>query len=293
MKGGNYGNNYTFVAMKKSCSYLIIITLALLACACGNGNKKDKTTADSLTGEKVANPKHIAIVDDLSKKLLQKPDSVGLRLKLAAVLDSVGDYKTALLHVDTLIMRDSLNYGLWFQKGQIMQDAQDTSGAILMYNRAIRIYPSTDALLSLANLYAETKNKNALAICARVKDLQQGREMDAHCAFISGIYYARTGDTKQALKYFDECIANNYTYMVAYIEKGLIYFDQKNYKEALSIFQFASRVNNLYADAYYYQARAYEMMNQKDSAILRYKQSLSLDKSIIEARNGLKRLGAE
>ncbi|MBN9300100.1 MAG: tetratricopeptide repeat protein [Filimonas sp.] len=277
--------------MKKSYLYWIFMATAVLAYACGS--KDNKTTSGTAAGNKPENAKHIAIVDDLTKKLQLKPDSVGLRLQLAAVLDSVGDYKTALQHIDTLIMRDSLNYGLWFQKGQVMQDARDTSGAILMFKRAIRIYPSTDALLSLANLYAETKNKDAVAICARIRDLQQGREMDAHCAFITGVYYARTGDAAQALKYFDECVANNYTYMVAYIEKGLIYFDQKNYTEALKIFQFASRVNNLYADAYYYQARAYEMMNQKDSAVLRYKQALSLDKTIAEAHNGLKRLGEE
>jgi len=88
-------------------------------------------------------------------------------------------------------------------------------------------------------------------------------------------------------------VASNYTYMEAYIEKGLVYFDRKDYNKALDVFRFASGINTLYADAYYYQARAYEMMNQKDSATMRYKQSLALDKTLVEAHAGLKRLGAE
>ena len=148
-------------------------------------------------------------------------------------------------------------------------------------------------MLSLADLYAEKKNAESLLICSRVKNMGLGREKDADCAFITGVYFARTGDMQAALKSFDECIANNYTYMEAYIEKGLVYFDNKQYDEAMKVFSFAATVNNLYADAYYYQARCYEMMNKKDSAIQKFQQSLGLDKNLLEAHAGLKRLGAE
>jgi len=55
----------------------------------------------------------------------------------------------------------------------------------------------------------------------------------------------------------------------------------------------ASTVNNLYADAYYYQARCYEMMNKKDSAVTFFKQSLQIDPTMKEAREHLKKLGAQ
>jgi tetratricopeptide (TPR) repeat protein len=120
-----------------------------------------------------------------------------------------------------------------------------------------------------------------------------GKEYDAHCAFIAGIYYARKGRYEEALELFDECIRNNYTYMEAYIEKGLIYFDRRNYKDALKIFEFASNVNNLYADAYYWMGRSYEMMDIRDSASLRYKQALSLDNTSVEAKKGLQRVSGK
>jgi tetratricopeptide (TPR) repeat protein len=229
----------------------------------------------------------------MQQQLQQYPDSPGLRLQYAFALDSVGMFKESVEQIDSLINTDSLNYGLWFAKGSIAEDAQDTLLAMESYAKAAHIYESPDVLLALANLYAETKNERAILLCSRVKALGLGRDFDAHCAFITGVYYARIHKPAEAVKYFDACIANSYTYMEAYIEKGLIYFDAREYGKALGIFQFASTVNNLYADAYYYQARCYEMMSKKDSAVLRFRQALQLDPSMNEVHRHLKQLGAE
>ncbi len=269
--------------MKIALTFLPFVVL-LIACNSSNSND-DKNAAD----ESIS-PAYQAYVKSLTARLQQSPDSAGLRLKLATVLDSVGNYKESLLQMDSLIIKDSANFGLWFTQGQIAEDAGDTMLAMHSYEMALHIYPSADAMISLANLYAEQKNDTALLICNQVRRLRLGREYDAHCAFISGVYYARTANTALALQSFDDCVANNYTYMEAYIEKGLVYFDSKQYREALKVFRFASSVNALDADPYYWQGRCYEMMSVKDSAILRFKQSLSLDKNSKEIKEALKRL---
>ncbi|MFT4155128.1 tetratricopeptide repeat protein [Parafilimonas sp.] len=233
------------------------------------------------------------LIESMEKQLKEYPDSAGLRLQYAFTLDSVKMYKEALAQMDSLTNKDSANYGLFFAKGEIAEDAGDTALAIKSYAKAARIYESPDVLLALANLYAEMKNDRAVLLCSRVKALGLGREANANCAFITGVYFARIHKGDEAVKYFDECIAGNYTCMEAYIEKGLIYFDAKQYDKALSVFQLASTVNNLYADAYYYMARCYEMMNKKDSAVLRFKQSLQLDPTLDEAGSHLKQLSAE
>lgn len=220
----------------------------------------------------------------------QHPDSSGLRLQLAAMLDSAAHYQEALSQMDSLISKDSLNYGLWYSKAQVWEHSGDTANAIRDYERALHIYPAPEAQLSLASLFAERKDARALAVCANISRLRLGREYEAHCAFIAGVYYARTGDTTRAIQQFNNCVAANYTYMEAYIEKGLVYFDNKQYDKALDVFKFASGINTLYADAYYYQARSYEMMGKKDSAVIRFKQALSLDKHMKEARDKIQQL---
>jgi tetratricopeptide (TPR) repeat protein len=158
------------------------------------------------------------------------------------------------------------------------------------YATAIKIYASPDALLSLANLYAEQKNARSLLLCNQVKSMGLGRDYDASSSFVAGVYNARTGQKQLALNLFDECISNDYTYMPAYIEKGLVYFDAKQYQQALDVFSFAANVNRLYPDAYYYMGRCYEMMSKKDSAVFYFKQSLALDKESPQTEAALERV---
>lgn len=267
--------------MKVAIAFISFLSVLFFACNTPPGN--DGSTLNPYT----------EYAQFLTAQLQANPDSAGLRLKLATILDSAGKYNEALLQMDSLIAKDSANFGLWFTQAHIAEDAGDTLLAMKSYDKALHIYPSADAMISLANLYAEQKSENALVICNRVKQLSPGREYDAHCAFIAGVYYARTGNSKMALQSFDECIASNYTYMEAYIEKGLVYFDNKQYREALNVFSFAGTVNALDANPYYWQGRSYEMMHIKDSAILRFKQSLSFDKNATETKEALKRLGSE
>ncbi|MFT4202725.1 MAG: tetratricopeptide repeat protein [Chitinophagaceae bacterium] len=250
-------------------------------------NKAEKADTD--------NTKEIVYTDELKEwmRLLEtNPDSNGLRFKIATTLDSIRDYKAALSQMDSLIKRDSANYAFAFTKGKIYQDAGDTTNAIAYYQKALKIYPAPEGMLFLANLLAETKNPESLNIVQQVKSLRLGSSDNANCDFIAGVYYARVDDTTKAIRSLDLALNQDYTLMPAYIEKGLVYFDRKNYPRALDIFRFASQVNHLYADAYYYMARSYEMMGQKDSAILRFQQAYSLDNSMEEATAGLKRLGA-
>lgn len=266
---------------------IVLIVVVCFVTACNNPGKQKQLINDT---EKNSSVQYL---QSFAQQLKQSPDSTGLRFEYAFALDSLNKSKEALQQMDLLIHKDSMNYAFWFAKGNIASNAKDTTLAMQCYTTAIHIYESPDALLALANLYAETKNNRAITLCSRVKALGLGRDYEANCAFIIGVYYARTHDINNALKYFDACIKSNYTYMEAYIEKGLLYFDAKKYDKALAVFQLASTVNNLYADAYYYMARCYEMINKKDSAVLYFKQSLQIDPTLKESHEHLKQLGAE
>jgi tetratricopeptide (TPR) repeat protein len=196
----------------------------------------------------------------------------------------------ALSQLDSLIVKDKGNYALWYKKGQVSEHAGDTAGAITYYNAAISIYPSVDGLLALANLYAETKNPKTLNICVQINELGLGREYDAYTTFFVGVYFSRTGNKDKALLFFDKSISNNYTFMESYLEKGYVYFDTKKYDKALEVFKMAAEVKNRFADAYYWQGKCYEALNQKSEAVIKYQQALGFDNSLTEAEAGIKRL---
>ncbi len=252
-----------------------ILVFCLIACNTSTKNETKKSNT---------------YIENLKEQIAQYPDSIELRMTLINTLDSMSLYKDALYEMDMLIKNDSLNAGYWAIKAQINEKAKDTAEAIINYKRALRIYRSTDLLLSLANLYAETKNDTALLICIEIEDMNPDKKYSADCLFISGVYFARIGNTDKALELFDLCINTSFNYIVAYLEKGFIYYDKKDYKKALEIFKLAAQVNSTYADAYYWQAKCYEAMSDKNNAIANYEKALSLDKNLLEADIALKRL---
>jgi tetratricopeptide (TPR) repeat protein len=78
--------------------------------------------------------------------------------------------------------------------------------------------------------------------------------------------------------------------MEAYMEKGFIYFEARNYQSALQVFEKAITVNKTYADAYYWKAKCQEAMGNKTEALTNYQRSLGLDKNLKEARAAIDRL---
>lgn len=262
-----------------------LLLLLVLAAACTNNRQQDKVAE---AGRDSVLP---AAAQQLYSAIRTNPDSIGLRLQLVEMLDSMASYQPALQQMDSLITRDSLNYGLWFRKAQLLEKVKDTTGAIRSYRYAARIYPSPDALLSMANLYAERKDPAALELCKQVNTLRLGREYNAHCDFISGVYYARSGNRDKAIALFNSCIANDYRYMEAYMEKGFLYYENKQPAEALKVFELAVAVNNTYADGYYWAGKCNEVLNNKDAAASNYRLAISLDAGMTDAANALKRLG--
>jgi tetratricopeptide (TPR) repeat protein len=259
---------------------LYISILLLLAC-----NSQPKEMKNTKSESKL--PDEIARLDKLAK---QFPDSVGLHMRLVNALDSLGNYSSALVELNTLIKNDSSNFGLWFKKAQLSEQLKDTSEAIKSYSRAANIYASPDAMLALANLFAETKNTKALDLCKKVSALRMGRSYQSHCDFIAGIFYARTGNTARAIPLFMNCISNNYTYMEAYMEIGFIYYDKKQFPEALKIFETAITVKNNYPDGYYWIGKTHEANKNSLAAIENYEKALSLDPNLIEAEQAISRL---
>jgi len=257
-----------------------LVLILLSACiACNNKKESKKNNAAQET-----------IVTNLKQKIAQKPDSIGLHLQLVDALDSLNDYANAITEMSNLIKKDSLNYAFWYRLGQLYSSAKDTVSAIKSYNKAIKVYPAPDAVLSLANLYAETKNSTALQLTDFILSMRLGREYNAHCYFIKGVFFARTNNKQKAISFFDECINNNFNYPEAYLEKGFIFFDAGKKEEALKTFTMCVTVNNTYADGYYWVAKCNEALNNKAEAIINYQTALQLDGNMQEAKDALQRL---
>jgi len=200
-----------------------------------------------------------------------------------------GKTKEAIQVYDDQLRSDSTNFEAWYEKGLLLERAKDTTGALLALQKAYTIQPITTYALELAHLYAESSNPEALTLADEVLRKDLNHEL-LDPLFIKGIYYSNTGLYKKAIENFDSCIARDWKFTDAYLEKGIVLYHQKKYEEAQTIFQLSVKVSNTYPDGYFWIGRCYEATGHKEEARIFYQRALALDKDFKEAAEGIKRL---
>lgn len=251
--------------------------------ACG-GNE----ATDAREQEKVTDQAAVAL---LEKKLALRPDSLGIRYQLMNALAKVQDYKSALLHNDTLLIDDSANAPVLFRRGMILLESGDTSSAEKALEKASWYAPMfAEPRLQLAALYADRSDEKALSVTDTLISHSGETRVTTQARFIRGLYYSNINNKEKAVAQFDECIKNDYTFLEAYIEKGLLLYDLKQYAEALSVFERSIVVSNTFAEGYFQAGRCKEALGDKTAAKDYYEKALGLDPNLEAAKAALKEM---
>ncbi len=249
----------------------------------------DESTALSYTASLFMTGRETEAIKLLQECLKKFPSNREFPRRLSEAYLQSGKSAEALKQFDKLLEADSNNFEALYEKGILLAELHDTLKAIQSLEKAYTLQPLQLVGISLANLYAETKNTKAVALCDELIARDTAREL-TDAVFIKGIYFANTYQGDQALEQFEECINRDWKFTEAYIEKGIILFKDNNFDEALQPFALAARVSNTYADAYYWMGRCYESIGKKQEARDSYLRALALDKNFKEAKESLKRL---
>jgi len=258
----------------------------LLFVSCNNNSSSKKDAAvDTLAGNQQ--------IKELETKLSKEPQVDSLREGLIQQLVLSNQYDKALAQVEVLLKKNPASPAYLFMKADALEKKGDTTAAISFFEQSISAAGLfSEAQLRLASLYAETGNKNALQLCNAMLKEPTAIRLRSDILFVKAIYYHKIKDSKNAISMYDQIIKEDYTYLDAYIEKGLVYYDMGNFAEAHKQFERSTNVSNKFADGYFWMAKTEEKQNKTPEAIDNYKRSLALDQSITEARDALKRLGA-
>jgi Flp pilus assembly protein TadD len=213
----------------------------------------------------------------------QFPSNAQVGRLLADAYTAAGKANQALTIYNDMIAKDSLDPETYYEKAILMEQLRDTTEAIGALQRAYSIQPLDGYGLELAHIYAEQKNPLALKICDFIlKHDSAGVLIDP--LFIKGIYYANTKQFSKAIAQFDACILRDWKTTDAYLEKGRILFQMKNYDAAMQTFNMAITVTNTDPDAYFWLGRCYEAEHRNMDAVNNYRKAISLDKDFTEAR---------
>ncbi|HRE53056.1 MAG TPA: tetratricopeptide repeat protein [Flavitalea sp.] len=228
----------------------------------------------------------ISLLEECAKKF---PENAEFSRRLAESYLHIGEPDKALDQYDALIAYDSSNFEAWFDKGSLLARMRDTIRAIEALERSFDILPINYSGLALANLYAARKDQRALEVC-NILLAKDSSGAQTEPLYLKGTYYAENNEPDKALELFDECIQRDWKMTDAYIEKGIIFFERKDFDEALKTFTLAATVSNTDPDAYFWMGRCYESMNEAEQAAVNYERAYALDRSFAEAREALKRI---
>lgn len=231
-------------------------------------------------------PEAIKLLTEGTEKF---PGNTEYNRRLGEVYLQKGDYNKALKQYDDLITKDSSNFEAWFDRGNLLAKMKDTNEAINSLETSFSLLPINYSGMALANLYVARKDPRALEVC-NILLSRDSTGTQTEPLYMKGVYYSEIKQYDNALKQFEECIKRDWKMTDAYIEKGIILFERKNYAEALKVFNMAATVSNTDADAYYWMGRCFENTGDKQKAIINYERAFALDDSFIEARAALRRL---
>ena len=261
--------------------YIIFIFFTLILVACNEPKKQ----AEPIFTTSVAMEE-----ETLKAAVKNYPDSLLLLQNLVQYYANAQNYDAALASVNQALAKDSIRPDLLDLKSIIAAQKGDTALAIKSLETAIGIYPDPQFIIALGALYAETSNPLALEMAdALLIGSKAKAEKEAY--FIKGLYYTYKNEKEKALPFFDKSIAASYTFMEAWLEKGLALYDLKKYKEAAEVLEKAISIQNNFDKGYYYLGQCYEKLNRTDEAIQAYQMALNYDPDYVEVKDALGRLG--
>ncbi len=216
------------------------------------------------------------------------PDRIPSLLKLAEFQVILKKYDNALITINKIAKIDPQNGDGAFMLGIVMQETGDIKSATNAFKKATEFDSQiTDAWLMLGQIYeaennpiAETYYRNALKTNSNSVN-----------AMHSLAYYLQNHNKiNDAIDLYNKIILTDKNYEPAYLNTGILYLEQKNYKEAVNNFKILSSINPKSHLAYYFMGVSYEALGDKRSAIDNYQNAINFKPDYKEAQDALDKI---
>lgn len=229
-------------------------------------------------------------IDFLEKALKKIPNSLFIQVQLAQGYKSKGDLNRSLDLCNRVIETYPNNIDVYLLKAEILNLQNKTTEAITTLEKAYTYAPGdVDLVHTLAFQYAEAKNQKVLPLSDSLINADT-EKTHPEPYYFKGVYFSNTGKYDEAISQFDKAITTKHNFINAYINKGIVYFDQKKFNEAMDVFKLASTVSPDEPFPYYWIGKTYEASGNKQEAKLNYQRACGLDKYFEEACEAVDRM---
>jgi tetratricopeptide (TPR) repeat protein len=214
------------------------------------------------------------------KQALQSlPGALHCKLVWQEAFSKKGNLQQALATCDQVLVLYPNSIDALLLKTEIYKNQTTTQQPLQTLEKAYSYAPFDHELAyNLAFEYAEAKNSKAIPLTdSLMRSDTTGKQAQPY--YLRGVYYANTGNIAQALQYYNQAIAHDYNFYDAYMDKGALLYEVKQYNEALAVFQLVNRITPTYAGSYYWAGRCHQAMGNKAEAKLAYQRAYGLDKN--------------
>ncbi len=143
----------------------------------------------------------------------------------------------------------------------------------------------------LGFLLAAIKSEQSLLIATRMTHSDKALDA-AKGHYIKGLFYANTGNDKEAIRSFDSSIITNFTFTDAYIEKAISLYHTGEINKAIDALSKAMDLDSKNPDVYYWLGLCLEEKKEMDNAAAYYQETLRLapdHQAAITSLNNLKK----
>lgn len=226
----------------------------------------------------------------LNQAIKEIPNSLLLQLSLARNYDAQNKTDDALMVCNEILKKDPVQVDALKMKADLLYKQDNMTESIAVLEKAYSLTPfDLDLNYQLASQYAESKNSKVITLC---DSLIQKDSMSVHAEpyYFKGLYFSYINDQAKAITQFNQAIQHNYNYLNAYIGKGKILYDEKQYNEAIKVFQLSKTISPTFPDAYYWIGKCQEATGKKDEARSNYQRAYGLDKTFTEAKEAADRI---
>lgn len=155
-------------------------------------------------------------------------------------------------------------------------ESGDTARSIQLLSQSLGLkLDQPEVENQLGFLLAAIKSEQALLIATRMTR----SEKELHAAkghYIKGLFYANTGNDKEAIKSFDSSIISNFTFTDAYIEKAISLYHNEEINKAIDALSKAMDLDSKNPDVYYWLGLCYEQKKETEKALAFYQETLRL-----------------
>ena len=184
-----------------------------------------------------------------------------------AEIPEIHNYEDALSKYDSALEIDNDSVEALYRKGLVFFKQKNYQDALKCYDKALEINSTRlDVLYAKGLLFDELKNyQEALKIFDKALEIDPGKYDILYHKGLDLLNLERYDAAREA---FDKCIATNSTDSYrAWYQKGIAFFKEKNYEDALKCYDKALEIQHDYPEALYDKGLTLNILERYQEAV--------------------------